>query len=304
MMTVLVPADNLSVPTQFAGGYLASNAQDIALGSPAGKFEFKAAGPHFRQDGTTLNTADFYIMLPRIAVQEVLGIPDPSANASLYDVARDGGAPISDVLFAINVMTGEITAYYPGFGFSTPTFVWKAASTDNGGGGGDNGGSGGSGGSSGSTDTTPTLATPVPLPAPPVLGPVPVVPDPPANPAVVTPVAPGVKLLAAAAAANVAPRLMLNYPTVRMGKAPHVPAMTSHPVALVAQGMNPNAMFTVKIKVNGVYSVLGRVRADAKGMLALPVFTVSRPGVYTIALVNEANGSVRYLKVDVTRGQG
>lgn len=42
---------------------------------------------------------------------------------------------------------------------------------------------------------------------------------------------------------------------------------------------------------------LGSVRAASNGMLPLPVFRATRPGVYVIAIVDPRDGSTKYVKV-------
>jgi hypothetical protein len=113
-----------------------------------------------------------------------------------------------------------------------------------------------------------------------------------------TVIASGVTVVSSAEAATVQNRLLLRPASATLGGAPRVQARADAPIALVVTGQPASTDITVQIKVDRRYSQLGVVRSDRAGMAALPVFTVSSPGTYTIALTTDV--STRYLRVVVS----
>lgn len=299
MMTVLIPTDDVLLPSQFDGGWLSSNAQALEVNNINDGFSFNAVGSHFKADGTTLNSASFAVKLPRLALQEVFGIADPTASAALYNMTRDADTDINaDVNYFIDDTDGSITAYLPTFSFSAPTFTWKAAAADNGGGGGGTGGGGGGtgGGETTPAPTTPTVTTPVADPLPPVE----VVPEQPTrNPEEAFRPAATVLVVSMEEAEKAKDRFMKNPAAPMIGTAPTVKTVAGSTVSLIVPKQAADSDFNVMIKVNGKYVSLGAVTSGADGQLALPVFKVNKPGVYTVAMVNKETGKVSYIKVVV-----
>ena len=57
-----------------------------------------------------------------------------------------------------------------------------------------------------------------------------------------------------------------------------------------------------KVKKNkGSYTDLGTSHSDDSGKMSLPVFTASRTGTYTFAMINPESGGTLYVKVKVAK---
>jgi hypothetical protein len=55
----------------------------------------------------------------------------------------------------------------------------------------------------------------------------------------------------------------------------------------------------IRMRIDGQPYRLGVGLVDGKGMLSIPVFTVKRPGTYTIVLINAKSGTKRFVKAEV-----
>ncbi|MDP1878792.1 MAG: delta-60 repeat domain-containing protein [Actinomycetota bacterium] len=121
----------------------------------------------------------------------------------------------------------------------------------------------------------------------------------PDNPTVPTVLTPGFLLVDQQVADATEPRVMKNPPTDRMGQAPVVRAATAQPLALAASGLVSGTLYEVRIKVRGVYVTLGSTVPDATGAGHLPVFTPTRRGTYTVAIIDPGTGQASYVKIKV-----
>ncbi len=140
------------------------------------------------------------------------------------------------------------------------------------------------------TPTSTATASSVPEQGPAVVAP-------PANPATPQRVLVGVRLDSASVAARTPLRLLKHPAASSIGKAPKVTVTIGRPTRLELPGFEPDVAYSVQIKRHGKgYRPLGVVQASAEGTLALPVFTLTRRGRWTVAITGP-DGTARYLKV-------
>ena len=328
---VVWPAGSGFVPSSFAGGWISSNAQSLSLGSFAGQFSFTVAAPHFdstcpRSDSTWLaidpaacagkvNTGFYDVFIPAQALATIFNMPGLTAaqftERMLINDSTNGGSAVnladSEDIEVID-RDGGLLIRISGFTYSwhdisikpAPVIVNPPATENTG------GSSGGGGGGGGGSSAPAVVETPAPVAAPveAVVVETPPAPQPPAeaprNPVATFVAAPGISLISAAEAASIQDRVMRNAAAATLGTAPRVVAQAGRPLALVVPGQTPGATVSVRIKVGGKYLDLGQVTVDSKGRTALPVLKLSRPGVYTIAIVDPATGKTSYLKVQNT----
>jgi len=120
--------------------------------------------------------------------------------------------------------------------------------------------------------------------------------DPPPRPA---PVAPSVVLVSESVAAKAKKEEVPDPPAAKVGKAPFAPEVNAKkPVALTTPGLTSGTTYVVKVKIKGgTYGTLGSVVATGSGEGVLPVFRPTKPGIYIMALINQSNGSVTYIKI-------
>lgn len=101
-------------------------------------------------------------------------------------------------------------------------------------------------------------------------------------------------------AASATLRVMKHPAAARIGKAPKVTATVGEPVRLQVPDLDADAVYTVQIKRKGdTYSDLGVVQVGADGKVDLPVFTLTRRGTVTIAMISPA-GVPTYIKIKVS----
>lgn len=178
-----------------------------------------------------------------------------------------------------------------------PFLQWELTSNPCTGGGDSGDDSGGGSGVPSSGDSSLTQTSTVAAPA---ANSATTVTTPATNPERAELVAPGVTLVSQQTAENTVPRSMKSAPATKLGSAPIARARVAQPVALVANSLVPNGRYEVKLKVNGSYASLGTVTSTSEGLLTIPVFMISRPDMYTIALIDES-GKPSYIKLDVTK---
>lgn len=178
-----------------------------------------------------------------------------------------------------------------------PFLQWELTSNPCAGGGDSGGDSGGGSGEPSGSESSVTQTSTAVVPA---LSSPTVVTTPATNPEQTELVAPGVTLVSQQTAENTVPRSMRSAPATKLSSAPIARARVAQPVALVVNSLVPNTRYEVKLKVKGSYASLGTVTSTSEGLLAIPVFMISRPDMYTIALIDES-GKPSYIKLDVTK---
>lgn len=111
-------------------------------------------GPHFLEDGTTLNQGRLQAFLPDSVLENILQLNSETADESSFSVAReeDGEVVQDDAPFSVTPVDGGLVIEMTDFHFSTPTFVIAAASGSSGSGG--TGGTSATGGNGGSLAAT------------------------------------------------------------------------------------------------------------------------------------------------------
>ncbi|MDO8732567.1 MAG: hypothetical protein Q7L55_08365 [Actinomycetota bacterium] len=146
-----------------------------------------------------------------------------------------------------------------------------------------------------STPTARPTSTPTPSSTPQPLGPAS------ANPEKAVIAAPGIVILSAASAERVTPRTMIEKSAIRVKNAPVVEAKSSAPVSLVARGLRPGISYSIRIKGSETTATLGRTTSDSAGLAQLPVFLLTKPGTYTLEIVDSNTKAVSYVKVVIVR---
>ena len=112
--------------------------------------------------------------------------------------------------------------------------------------------------------------------------------------------APGLWLVSLEQAEAATLRVMRKPVGQSLSKAPVVKATAGQPVALTVRGLEPDATYTMQVKVRGVYAEVSVVTADEDGMATPPVIALTRAGTYPIAFVSEdPDGGTRYVKLVV-----
>ena len=115
-----------------------------------------------------------------------------------------------------------------------------------------------------------------------------------------------VTLVPTSVAAATPTRAMRQEASATLGSAPTVMATANQPVKLLVPGFTPGGTYTVQVKSNNGYVVLGSVEADANGQLQMPVFRMTNgasTSTTTIAIVS-ATGEASYVKVKTTKKRG
>jgi phosphodiesterase/alkaline phosphatase D-like protein len=85
-------------------------------------------------------------------------------------------------------------------------------------------------------------------------------------------------------------------PTKRIGAAPSVPAQAGQVVKVKATGLPKSTMVTVRVKIDGSWVVIGKVRTTKKGIATLPPFLVAKAGTYPVEITGP-NGYRSFVKV-------
>lgn len=308
LMTVLMPANDTVMPSKLGGGWLASEAQGLSLNNMEGEFSFYANGPHFKADGTTLNTASFTVKLPKIAVEEILGVLNPTASNDLYRMVRDTDTDISDdVSYTVDPVDGSITARVDSFGFSQPKFTWKAAAKpeNNNPGTGSGGGGGGESPSAGITGMQETLYPDPNAAKKPNEDNTPLSTPKTRNPIESYKPSKNITVFSLRDSLLVADRYMMKSPTDKLSSSPVVKAKRNAAIGLVVPvGGEPNTEYEILIRPTrkSGYVSLGHVISNDFGQLALPVFSVAQKGAYNIAIVNDEIKTVAYIKMLMKMG--
>jgi hypothetical protein len=115
------------------GSWLSTNGQSFSfpMFSDSGQtLSFSVAAPHFKKDGTTVNTGFFRAFLPDAVIQQ-MGIADPSTvTTGSFDVTSTSGEP---VVFDVShqssptpgalIDSGTNPPALPPFHYSSPTFT-------------------------------------------------------------------------------------------------------------------------------------------------------------------------------------
>jgi hypothetical protein len=139
--TDLAGAPDPSLVSEIDGSWVSTNAQAIALpptfDAATSAFSFHLAAPHYKTDGSTLNTGFFRAFLPD-SVVESMGIADPSSvTDSSFDVANSNGGTVSvtvchttDSSCVIDSGPSGVVIDAPlgSFSYSSPTFTITSAS--------------------------------------------------------------------------------------------------------------------------------------------------------------------------------
>lgn len=306
MFPVGVPVFNGGgqIPSAFAGGYTAQNANAFSLSNFSGKLSFTYTGPHFKANGTTLNTGFYDTVIPSQALSDVFNLPGANAAeiSSLISVldaevggstsTRTSGITVTDVVGGVKVSLDPITFSSHNVEITTGARVVQPSTST--------GTSSGSGSSSSGTTPGPVVNSPTTL-----IAPVAQLPStatgvaPLRNPAVATPLTSNVILVSESEANSAPVRSMANPPAASITRAPVVNSPVGRIVSLTTQGLDAGTNYSVKLKINGKYVDLGSARTDATGMVSLPAFKPSAAGTYTIAIVNPSTGKTGYVKVKV-----
>lgn len=116
------------------------------------------------------------------------------------------------------------------------------------------------------------------------------------NPGKAELVRPGVVLLSDKQAERVKDRTMVHAPNVRLSRAPVVKTEAGQPLGLVAGGLKPLSDYTVSLIQPETDAIVGTVRSNAEGVVALPVIRIDLSGRYTLALKPTAGGPATYVK--------
>ena len=82
----------------------------------------------------------------------------------------------------------------------------------------------------------------------------------------------------------------------KAGAAPSASAKAGSIVTLKLQGLPKKASLTAKVKINGQWVTLGKVKSSKAGKVTLPSFSANAGGTYLVQLV-AANGTKYYAKV-------
>ena len=96
------------IPIGFSGGWIASNAQSLAMGLFSGKLSFDVAAPHYRRDGITVNRGFFETYIPDAALSSVFATPgvDAATFAQLMKVTDAlAGGSTSVITDAVTVVS-------------------------------------------------------------------------------------------------------------------------------------------------------------------------------------------------------
>ena len=113
-----------------------------------------------------------------------------------------------------------------------------------------------------------------------------------------------VTLVPAGVAAATPTRAMRQEASATLGSAPTVMATANQPVKLLVPGFTPGGTYTVQVKSNNGYVVLGSVEADANGQLQMPVFRMANGDSTTTIAIVSATGEASYVKVKTTKKRG
>lgn len=113
-----------------------------------------------------------------------------------------------------------------------------------------------------------------------------------------------VTLVPADVAAATPTRAMRQEASATLGSAPTVMATANQPVKLMVPGFTPGGTYTVQVKSNKGYVVLGSVQADANGQLQMPVFRMKGGSSTTKIAIMSATGEASYVKVKTTKKRG
>lgn len=89
-----------------------------------------------------------------------------------------------------------------------------------------------------------------------------------------------------------------------LGSAPTVMATANQPVKLLVPGFTPGGNYSVQVKSNRGYVVLGSVEADANGQIQMPVFRKSDGASTTTIAIVSSTGETSYVKVKTTSKRG
>ena len=88
-------------------------------------------------------------------------------------------------------------------------------------------------------------------------------------------------------------------PSKRPATAPAVSAKVGQAVTLKLKGLPKKSALSVKVKVNGAWTILGVVKTSKIGRATLPTFRVDKAGTYPIQMAT-AKGVKYYVKVIVS----
>ena len=113
-----------------------------------------------------------------------------------------------------------------------------------------------------------------------------------------------VTLVPTSVAAAAPTRTMRQEASATLGSAPTVMATVNQPVKLMVPGFTPGGTYTVQVKSNNGYVVLGSVEADANGQLQMPVFRMANGASTTTIAIVSATGEASYVKVKTTKKRG
>ncbi len=158
-----------------------------------------------------------------------------------------------------------------------PAVVVPGGGSGGGGGGGGSAGGGGSTGGGGSSSSTPPASPAAPS-------------TPTAPPAESGAVVPGTVVVSVA---------ILGAPSGQLAKAPSAQAKAGQSVVLKLRKLPKKTSMTVRVKIDGAWVSLGRVKTSKRGTVTVPAFTVDKAGTYPVQL-KTAKGAMYYVKVIVT----
>ncbi len=101
----------------------------------------------------------------------------------------------------------------------------------------------------------------------------------------------------AATAATIAP--FAGKPAKKIGAAPSVAAKAGQVVSVKVKGLPKSALVSARVKVDGKWVVLGKVRASKIGAATLPSFLALKAGTYPIEITGKG-GYKSFVKVVVS----
>jgi hypothetical protein len=128
-ITDLRGAPSPEIANAMHGTWIATNAQSFSLpqfNPVTQQLSFAVAAPHFKSDGTTINTGFFRAFLPDSLVSE-MGIPGPSA----VNVTNSTGGGLTTTVTHVEEPASGLLIDASAFNYSSPTFkVVEGTPTD------------------------------------------------------------------------------------------------------------------------------------------------------------------------------
>ena len=60
-----------------------------------------------------------------------------------------------------------------------------------------------------------------------------------------------------------------------------------------------NSTFDIKVKIDGKYYDIGQATSTDSGLMSLPAMGFAKPGVYPVAMIDQATGKTYYVKITI-----